>query len=76
MCFCMLTEFPCPEPFPFGVAAGDLPGPTGDDSASSPVILEVPFTFIGTKYNQIIVRIYSTKLVCSMPMLHAMSYRN
>ena len=55
----MLTDFPSrPDLFPFGVAADDLPGPRGDDSASSRVTLEVPFTFIGMEYSQIVVRIY------------------
>lgn len=53
----ILTGFPSPELFPFGVSAGDLAGPRGDDSASSPVILPVPFTFIGTEYSQIVVRV-------------------
>ena len=36
--------------------AGDLPGPVGDDSASSQITLGVPFTFIGTEYSRIFVR--------------------
>jgi hypothetical protein len=54
----MLTDPPSdPDLLPFGVAAGDLPGPRGDDSASNRVTLEVPFTFIGTEYSQIVVSI-------------------
>ena len=49
--------FPNHELFPFGVAAGDVRGPISDDSASSPVTLAVPFTFVGTEYSQIFVRI-------------------
>ena len=66
---CILSDFPCPEPFSFGSVAGDLPGPTGDDSASNPVTLVAPFTFIGMEYNQVYVRINSTVFVCSIPML-------
>ena len=52
----MLTGTPSrPELFPFGVAVDDVRGPRGDDSASNPVTLEVPFTFIGTEYSQIVV---------------------
>lgn len=51
------TDSRSPELLPFGFAAGDVRGPTGDDSASSPVTLYAPFTFIGTKYRQIFVRI-------------------
>ena len=32
---CILIDFPSPELFPFGVGAGDLSGPRGDDSASN-----------------------------------------
>ena len=51
------TVSPSPELLPFGIAVGDVRGPTGDDSASSAVILYVPFTFIGIEYRQIFVRI-------------------
>ena len=51
----MFTDF---DLFPFGVAASDLPGPRGDDSASSQVTLEVPFIFVGTEYSRIVVRIF------------------
>ena len=53
----LLTGFLNSERFPFGIAAGDVRGPTGDDSASNPVTLAVPFTFIGIEYNRIYVRI-------------------
>ena len=53
----MFTGLPNrPNLFPFGVTADDVRGPRGDDSASSRVTLEVPFTFIGTEYTRIIVR--------------------
>lgn len=42
---------------PFGVGTEDLQGPRGDDSASDPLTLRVPFTFFGTEYREIIVRI-------------------
>ena len=43
--------------FPFGAVAGDRFGPRGDDSASSPLTLAVPFTFVGIEHRQIIVSI-------------------
>ena len=46
-----------PELLPFGVAVGDVRGPTCDDCTAGPVILYVPFTFIETEYRQIYVRI-------------------
>ena len=42
---------------PFGVGTEDLQGPRGDDSASDPLTLRVPFTFFGIEYREIIVRI-------------------
>lgn len=42
---------------PFGPDVGDLQGPQGDDSASNPITLRVPFTFFGTKYREVIVSI-------------------
>lgn len=49
--------------FPFGVGTNDLQGPRSDDSASDPLTLDVPFTFFGTEYQQIIVRIIIMSLV-------------
>lgn len=40
---------------PFGSSVGDQLGPGGDDSASTPLSLNVPFTFIGKEYNEIVV---------------------
>lgn len=40
---------------PFGSSVGDQLGPSGDDSASTPLSLNVPFTFIGKEYHEIIV---------------------
>ena len=51
------------ELFPFGVSAGDFPGPTGDDSVSSPIILGVPLTFFGTEYSRIFVRMCTCGMV-------------
>ena len=53
---CTLTGPSSPELFPFGVSAGDFPGPTGDDDASSPITLGVPLTFFGMEYSRIFVR--------------------
>ena len=36
---------------------GDLQGPRSDDGASNLLTLRVPFTFFGTEYREIIVRI-------------------
>ena len=55
--FLIIDNSSGPALFPFGVAADDQPGPRGDDSASNRVTLEVPFTFIGTEYSRIVVRI-------------------
>ena len=40
----------------FGIGAGDLLGPSNDDSSSDPLTLRIPFTFFGTQYRKIIVR--------------------
>ena len=45
-----------PGLLPFGHAANDFFGPTGDDDSASPVTLTVQLTFIGREYSQIIVR--------------------
>ena len=54
--------------FQFGVGTDDLQGPHGDDSASDPITLGVPFTFFGTEYREIIVRVllshYVVVLLC------------
>ena len=50
---------------PFGVGTDDLQGPRGDDSASEPLTLRVPFTFFGTEYKEIIVRIYQFNIITS-----------
>ena len=57
-----MTGIPTPELFPFGYSAGDVRGPTGDDSASNPVTLGIPLTLIGTEYSQIFVIVFG----CSM----------
>lgn len=41
--------------FPFGAGAGDLLGPIGDDDASRPLTLPLPFRFLGSEYGRIIV---------------------
>ena len=43
---------------PFGAGTDDLQGPHYDDSASNPFTLRVPFTFFGTEYREIIVRMF------------------
>ena len=42
---------------PFGPDDGDLPGPSGDDGSSKPLTLRIPFTFFGSEYSKIVVRI-------------------
>ena len=50
--------------FPFGVAEGDQLGPRGDDTSSDPVTLDIPFTFVGEEYTEIIVN----KCCCIIPL--------
>ena len=56
--------------FPFGIAEGDQFGPRGDDSATDPVILDIPFTFFGKEYTEIIVSMHN---IIRM-IMHALNY--
>ena len=50
---------------PFGDSAGDLSGPFGDDDASSPLTLTLPFRFYGVEYTRIIVSVLNSYIVNS-----------
>lgn len=59
-CACYATDMVlCAGPlFPYGFNAGDLPGPSGDDSSSDAILLDKSVVFYGREYKEIFVRDY------------------